>query len=133
MLMNGILGMLELLEDFFLILLQQDYVCIIIYFGNNFLKIFDDILDYLKIEIGKMILDFIFFDIGFMFSECIDLFCQCVEEKGIEFIIYIQGDVLFQVKGDIICICQVFVNLIFNVIKFIDYGEVVIDINKDVE
>jgi len=131
--MNGILGMSELLEDSPLTPSQQDYVRTITYSGNNLLKILDDILDYSKIETGKMTLDFTSFDIGSMLSECIDLFRQRAEEKGIELITHIQGDVPFQVKGDTTRIRQVLANLISNAIKFTDHGEVVIDINKDAE
>lgn len=131
--MNGILGMAELLEDSPLSPSQEDFVRTISASGNNLLKILDDILDYSKIETGKMALDISSFDIGLMLSECIEMFKSRAEEKRLELITHIQSDVPFQVKGDPTRIRQVLANLISNAIKYTDHGEVVIDIAKDPE
>ncbi len=129
--MNGILGMAELLEDSPLSPAQEDFVRTISASGNNLLKILDDILDYSKIETGRMALDISSFDIGTMLGECIDAYKVRAEEKRLELVTHIQGDVPIQVKGDPARIRQVLANLISNAIKFTDHGEVVIDIAND--
>ncbi len=131
--MNGILGMAELLEDSPLSPSQEDYVRTIGASGNNLLKILDDILDYSKIETGNMTLDITSFDISTMLSECIDLYRQRAEEKGIELITHIHNDIPFQVKGDPTRIRQVVANLLSNAIKFTDHGEVIIEVSPDPE
>ncbi|MEE2729697.1 MAG: response regulator [Pseudomonadota bacterium] len=129
--MNGILGMAELLEDSPLSPSQEDYVRTISASGNNLLKILDDILDYSKIETGKMTLDITSFDIGIMLAECIDVYRQRAEEKGIELITHIHNDIPFQVKGDPTRIRQVIANLLSNAVKFTDHGEVIIEVSPD--
>ncbi|MCK5792560.1 MAG: response regulator, partial [Ketobacter sp.] len=131
--MNGILGMAELLEDSALSPSQEDYVRTISASGNNLLKILDDILDYSKIETGNMELDITSFDIGVMLSECIELYRQRAEEKGIELITHVHNDVPFQVKGDPTRLRQVLANLLSNAIKFTDHGEVIIEVSPDLE
>lgn len=129
--MNGILGMAELLEDSPLTPSQEDFVQTITASGNHLLKILDDILDYSKIETGKMALDITSFDIGLMLSECVEMFKARAREKNLELVTHIQADVPFQVKGDPTRIRQVLANLISNAIKFTDHGEVVIEIARD--
>ena len=129
--MNGILGMAELLEDSPLSPSQEDYVRTINASGNNLLKILDDILDYSKIETGNMTLDITSFDVSTMLAECIDVYRQRAEEKGIELITHIHNDIPFQVKGDPTRIRQVIANLLSNAIKFTDHGEVIIEVSPD--
>lgn len=129
--MNGILGMAELLEDSPLSPAQEDYVRTINTSGNNLLKILDDILDYSKIETGTMTLDVSSFDIATMVSECVEMFQQRAEEKGIELITHIHEELPFHVKGDPLRIRQVLANIISNAIKFTDHGEIVIEVSPD--
>jgi two-component system, sensor histidine kinase RetS len=131
--MNGILGMAELLEDTPLSPSQDDFVRTISASGNHLLKILDDILDYSKIETGKMTLDITSFDMGLMLGECVEMFKARASEKNLELVTHIQNDVPFQVKGDPTRIRQVLANLISNAIKFTDHGEVMIEINRDPE
>lgn len=131
--MNGILGMAELLEDSALSPSQEDYVHTISASGNNLLKILDDILDYSKIETGNMELDITSFDISAMLTDCIELYRQRAEEKGIELITHVHNDVPFQVKGDPTRIRQVLANLLSNAIKFTDHGEIIIEVSPDTE
>ncbi|RLU03821.1 MAG: hybrid sensor histidine kinase/response regulator [Ketobacter sp.] len=131
--MNGILGMAELLEDSPLSPFQEDYVRTISASGNNLLKILDDILDYSKIETGNMTLDITSFDISTMLAECIEVYRQRAEEKGIELITHIHNDIPFQVKGDPTRIRQVIANILSNAIKFTDHGEVIIEVSPDPE
>ena len=131
--MNGILGMAELLEDSPLSPSQEDFVRTISASGNNLLKILDDILDYSKIETGRMALDITSFDIGLMLGECVEMFKARASEKNLELVTHIQSDVPFQVKGDPTRIRQVLANLISNAIKFTDQGEVMIEIASDPE
>lgn len=131
--MNGILGMAELLEDSPLSPAQEDYVRTINASGNNLLKILDDILDYSKIETGNMTLDITSFDIGAMLTDCVEMYRQRAEEKGIELITHIHNEVPFQVKGDPTRIRQVLANLVSNAIKFTDHGEVIIEVSPNEE
>ena len=129
--MNGILGMTELLGGSPLSPTQQDYLKTISTSGNHLLKILDDVLDYSKIEAGKMAIDISAFDISHMLTECIELFKARIEEKQLELITHIDGDVPPQVKGDPMRIRQILTNLISNAVKYTDHGEIVINITPD--
>ena len=129
--MNGILGMAELLEDTSLSPVQEDFVRTINVSGNHLLKILDDILDYSKIETGRMALDIASFDIGLMLEECVGMFKTSASEKRLELITQIQPEVPHHVKGDPARIRQVLANLIGNAIKRTDQGEVAINIGRD--
>lgn len=129
--MNGILGMTELLTSSPLSPTQQDYLKTISASGNHLLKILDDVLDYSKIEAGKMAIDISTFDISTMLTECIELFKSRIEEKQLELVTHIDSDIPPQVKGDPIRIRQVLVNLISNAVKYTDLGEIIINISQD--
>jgi signal transduction histidine kinase/DNA-binding response OmpR family regulator len=129
--MNGILGMTELLEETPLSPTQLDYVKTIASSGNHLLNIIDDILDYSKIEAGKMSLDVSIFDLASMLNECLEMFKLRAEEKSLELVSLINSDVPTQVKGDPLRIRQVVANLVSNAIKFTENGEVMITVSND--
>ncbi|MDX1695165.1 MAG: response regulator [Ketobacteraceae bacterium] len=129
--MNGILGMTELLSGSPLSPTQQDYLKTISTSGNHLLKILDDVLDYSKIEAGKMAIDITTFDLSHLLTECIELFKGRIEEKQLELITHIDGDVPHQVKGDPMRIRQILTNLISNAVKYTDHGEIIINIAND--
>ena len=129
--MNGILGMAELLAGSPLSPTQQDYLKTITTSGSHLLKILDDVLDYSKIEAGKMAIDISAFDLPHMLTECIELFKARTEEKQLELITHIDADVPLQVKGDPIRTRQILTNMISNAVKYTDHGEIVINISRD--
>ncbi len=126
--MNGILGMAELLEGTSLNHTQHDYIRTIAASGNNLLRILDDVLDYSKIEAGKMTLDITTFDLSTVLSECLEMFKLRAEEKRVELITHVDNDVPLLVKGDPNRIRQILCNLIANAIKVTDQGEIIISI-----
>lgn len=131
--MNGILGMTELLEETPLSPTQMDYVKTIASSGSNLLSIIDDILDYSKIEAGKMSLDVSVFDLASMLNECLEMFKVRAAEKSLELVSLINSDVSAQVKGDPVRIRQVVANLVSNAIKFTEHGDVLITVSTDPE
>jgi len=131
--MNGILGMSELLEETPLSHTQRDYIRTISTSGNNLLKILDDILDYSKLETGKLTLDITGFDISSMLTDCIEVFQIKVQEKQIELLSHIQNHVPSQVKGDPNRIRQILSHLISNAVNFTDHGDILITINADTD
>ena len=131
--MNGILGMSELLEETSLSHTQKDYIRTISASGNSLLKILDDILDYSKLETGKLTLDITGFDISSMLTDCMGQYRIKAEEKQLELISHIQSDVPPQVKGDPTRLRQILSNLISNAVDFTDHGDILITITLDRE
>ena len=82
--MNGILGMSELLKDTSLNKLQHSYNDLIYSSGKALLTIINDILDYSKIEAGKMELDHIPFDVREVLGDTMKSLSLRAHSKGLE-------------------------------------------------
>ncbi|NLA75421.1 MAG: PAS domain S-box protein, partial [Deltaproteobacteria bacterium] len=127
--MNGVIGMIELLLTTRLTEEQREYLKIIQNSGNALLTIVNDILDYSKIEAGKLDLEAIDFTLGTLTDEINDLMALRAQEKGLEYLSDIKPDVPLFLIGDPVRLRQILINLIGNSIKFTGQGEVLIDIS----
>ncbi len=120
--MNGILGMLSLISDTKMTKKQHDYVSKISISSNSLLGIIDDILDYSKIEKGKLELENINFEILDLLDNLVDIFSGNIIEKNLTFNIDLEPDVTLSRVGDSLRLTQVLINLIGNAIKFTEKG-----------
>jgi len=131
--MNAVIGMSRLLLDTKLSPEQQEYAEIIKKSGDSLLFIINDILDYSKIESGKLDLENIDFELRASLEEVTDLLALKAHEKGLEYVAVIQPDVPSLLCGDPGRLRQILVNLVGNAIKFTEEGEVTIRVNLDDE
>ena len=129
--MNGIIGMTEALNQQSLTKEQLEYVEIVKRSADLLLNIIDDILDYSKIEAGKMQLEEIPFRLYEEVKLALDLFRAIIEEKGLQLILDIDEDVPDNVIGDPFRLRQVLSNLISNAVKFTHEGEIHIVVSVD--
>ncbi len=127
--MNGIIGMTGLLFDTQLNNEQKDFIRIVQVSADSLLGLINDILDYSKIEAGKLTFEQIDFNIRSTLEETMDILSLKAEEKGIQFICLIHPDVPVCLKGDPGRLRQVMINLVNNAVKFSDQGEVIIRVN----
>jgi PAS domain S-box-containing protein len=116
--MNGLLGIIDLLESTNLNTIQKQYVDIIKNSGNSLLNIIRDILDYSKIESGKIDIQSSFFDPVDELKTQIKILSGLAGKKKIKLDISygITENLIFE--GDKGKINQVLLNLIGNAIKF---------------
>ena len=126
--MNGILGMAELLSSKLKDPTHIYYNDIILSSGTALLTIINDILDYSKIEAGKMEIEQIPFSVTSLVAECVDIFKLKCSEKSIEMITYIDHRLDSEVIGDPARVKQVLTNLLGNATKFTDVGDVSISV-----
>lgn len=126
--MNGVIGMTGLLLDTKLTDLQREYVETVCRSGEALLDIVNDVLDYSKIEAGKLIIESISFDFRHTVQDILELMAVEAKEKGIELILRYDTETPLHVIGDPGRIRQVFTNLISNAIKFTHKGNVLINI-----
>ncbi|AOE50251.1 two-component sensor histidine kinase BarA [Kangiella sediminilitoris] len=122
--MNGVIGFTDLLLKTELNNKQKDFLFDIKRSASGLLSIIDDILDYSKIEAGKMSFERYPFDL----RECVDdvfkILGPNASEKGIELVSLIYSDVPKALLGDPIRIKQIITNLLNNAVKFTKSGSV---------
>jgi signal transduction histidine kinase/DNA-binding response OmpR family regulator/HPt (histidine-containing phosphotransfer) domain-containing protein len=123
--MNAIIGLGRLLLKTRLDLRQRDYQEKVLAASDALLGVINDVLDYSRIEAGKLSLESIPFDINQVVRNLIGVVALKAQEKGLELLIHIEPDVPRWVVGDPLRLGQVLVNLINNAIKFTDQGEII--------
>ncbi|HYD05430.1 MAG TPA: ATP-binding protein, partial [Reyranella sp.] len=129
--MNGVLGMLELLLDTKLAEEQRNYVDTARKSGEGLLVIIDDILDFSKMEAGKLALEIVDFDLRDVAENVLDLLALRAQAKGIELSAFIDPAVPKRLRGDPGRLRQIVLNLVGNAIKFTDRGGVGLSITSE--
>ncbi|TVZ37215.1 signal transduction histidine kinase [Alteromonadaceae bacterium 2753L.S.0a.02] len=124
--MNGVIGMIEMLRDTPLNDSQKHYLDVIFRSGESLLNIINDILDYSKIEAGKMNLESVDFDLNELLNDCVQLFSATTHKRNIEFLCSITPETPTQLRGDPTRLRQILVNLIGNAFKFTSTGHVMV-------
>jgi signal transduction histidine kinase/CheY-like chemotaxis protein len=129
--MNGVLGMASLLAESKLTEAQTEYVRAIEATGEALMNIINDILDYSKIEAGRIELEVAPFDLRQCVEDALDLFSARAFEKKLELIYLMGPGVPTHVAGDGFRLRQILVNLLGNAIKFTARGEVVLTVDAE--
>ncbi len=124
--MNAVIGMTRLLLETHLSPEQQDYAETIRISSDSLLTLIDDILDFSRIEAGKLQLKYYPFNLRDCIEEALDLVAPKAAEKELNLAYWIEEHVPADVVGDIVRLRQVLVNLLSNAVKFTEIGEVVV-------
>ena len=128
--LNGIIGMLTLLEDTNLSSEQQDYINMVKECSFNLMTIINDILDYSKLEVGKIVLDARPMNLQDCIESTNDIILSKVYEKTLEYTFNIGTDVPTYIIADSNRIKQILLNLLSNAIKFTDKGTIFLNVES---
>ncbi len=128
--MNGVLGMTELLLQTPLNSQQIDYVQILRNSANNLSVIIDEILDYSKLESGKMRLDYEEFELKTILADITKFFQSQIINKDLSLSLIYDESIPQRVIGDFHKIKQILTNLIGNAIKFTESGQIQVIVTK---
>ena len=122
--MNGVVGMTELLLGTRLDSLQLEYVNIIKSSATSLVTLINAILDYSKVEAGKLDLENIAFDLRSAVDDVLDLITVRADKKKVGVSFAMDDEVPQLITGDPVRLKQVLTNLMDNAVKFTGKGEV---------
>ncbi len=129
--MNGVMGMTELLLDTDPTAKQRGYLLTVQRSAEALLHIIDDILDFTKIETGKLQLDSVEFDPVTVVQETLDLLHEIAARKRVALSADVARDVPRSVVGDPLRLRQILTNLVGNALKFTESGHVRVVVSAD--
>lgn len=122
--MNGVLGMSQLLQEHLTDKTAIHYNKVIQSSGQSLLAIINDILDYSKIEAGKMSIESIPVHIEDAVNEALSIFKVQTEANTVKLKLEVDENLPTYVKTDPVRLKQILINLVGNAFKFTDDGEV---------
>ncbi|EZP30012.1 response regulator [Pseudomonas sp. RIT288] len=126
--MNGVLGMLQLLETTDMTEEQIEYAALASESTEHLLKVINDILDFSRIERSELELEHIPFNLADLIGACAQSFQHSAVQRGLDLNLRIPEDMrALQVQGDPTRIRQILVNLVGNALKFTERGRVSIE------
>ncbi len=129
--LNGIIGMCELALETNLDTKQREFLTTIKTSADLLFYLLNSILDYSKIESGKIRLENINFDVRESLGDTLTTFAEMAHKKNLELGLYVSSKVPQLLFGDPHRLNQVIVNLVGNAIKFTEYGEVMLHVHAD--
>ena len=127
--LNGVIGMTELALDEDLSPKVREYLSTVRHCSRLLLQLINDVLDFSRIEAGKLQFESTSFDLEVVLDELRSLCLNEAVDKEIEFDIWVSPDVPTYLVGDPLRLKQVLLNLAGNAFKFTQRGEIVIRVN----
>jgi two-component system, sensor histidine kinase and response regulator len=124
--MNGVLGMAHLLLDTALDEHQRNYVQTIHHSGEALLTILNDILEFSRLEAGRVVVEAVPFDPMATIDGVVTLMAPRAREKNIALAVDIAADVPRLLSGDVARLRQILLNLVGNAVKFTEKGGVTV-------
>ncbi len=127
--LNGILGFINLALKTDLNDQQREYMETIRDSAQNLLTVINGVLDFSKIESGKLTLDYAPLPIRHSVDEVLHILAPDAQEKNIELVNYVEPCIPKNLLGDALRFKQVLSNLVSNAIKYSNSGNIIIDVS----
>ncbi len=129
--LNGVIGMTELLLNTSLNSQQRKYAKVAGISGTTLLELLNEVLDYSKIEAGKLEFEHIDFKLLDVVEPVIEVAAHRCYEKGIALACSVDPSIPLKIKGDPGRLRQILNNLINNAIKFTEKGSVILRVELE--
>ena len=128
--LNAVIGMTTLLLDTPLSPDQRDFARTIRTSSNSLLDVINDILDFTKVDAGKLEIEQTTFDLRHVVEESLDLLTPRAQEKSLNLAYLIEDGTPERLIGDPTRLRQILVNLLSNAVKFTHQGEVLVTVDS---
>jgi len=129
--LNGIIGFSELLKKTDMNSQQQEYLETIDESAKGLLTIINDIMDFSRLEIGKLTLEYKPVRLRQVIEEALRLQAPAAHEKKLRLLTIIDHDIPEHLLGDPLRLKQVLSNLLSNAIKFTHSGHILVSVSKE--
>lgn len=120
--LNAIIGIAYLMKKTGLSRKQEDYVSKIHGAGVTLLGVVNDVLDFSKIESGKLAIEHLPFSLHDLFENIASIVGEKAEEQGLDVGFSVERNVPSRLIGDPLRLGQIFINLVGNAVKFTEKG-----------
>ncbi len=128
--LNGVLPLIELVLSTQLADEQRDHLGTAYHSAQEMLRIVDDILDYSKLDVGKLEIEHIALNLRELVDGVAQLMRRNAEAKGLRLGVNIDPNVRLAVRGDPVRLRQILMNLVSNAIKFTQRGSVTVLVSR---
>jgi len=129
--MNAIMGFAEVLGDEYVTAEQKKYIDIIRNSGKHLLGLIDDILDFSRIEAGKLDIDMGQCSLGGVIGEVESMIRPSAHAKGLEFQTLRSDDLPAHIRTDSARLAQCLINLVNNAVKYTKEGYIHINVSLE--
>jgi signal transduction histidine kinase/CheY-like chemotaxis protein len=129
--MNGIIGMTQLVLSSDLQTEQREFLSDVSSSADSLLAILNEILDYSKVEAGKIVIDAAPLDIRDLVAKTAKSVALLAHRKGLELAFHVDPEIPPILIGDAMRLRQILLNLVGNAIKFTAAGEVEILVRRE--
>jgi diguanylate cyclase (GGDEF)-like protein len=126
--LNGVVGMLDMLKETRLNQRQQEFVDVAWNSSRTLIELINNILDFSKMEAGKLTLEETEFKLSELLSEVIELVSRPAQQKGVGIGWSVAPDVPDLIAGDALRLRQILINLVGNAVKFTERGQVAVSV-----
>ena len=130
--LNGIIGFTHLLLKSDLGENQLEYMTTVNESATLLMHIVNDVLDFSKIESGKLELNLEDVDLFKLTHQVVDLFKLQANKKNLNFVFQMDKNIPHYIIADSVRLKQILVNLLSNAIKFTSHGEIRLELNQEI-